>query len=111
MRILYDGDIYALQPAGGITRYFESLISRMPADFDISLIVGDSVNTKYPHHPNLRVFEYNRFHEIPFSYRASLYYSKVKNHLRRTTLARSAFDVYHPTTIPALAATPIVVRR
>src|SRR5687767_1285587 len=81
MSILYDGDIYALQPTGGITRYFESLISRMPANFAVSLIVGHSVNTNYPPHPNLTVFEYNQFQELPFSYRASLYYSNVRNRL------------------------------
>jgi len=33
MRILYDGYIYRLQKTGGINRYFQEIIARLPADF------------------------------------------------------------------------------
>src|SRR5260370_243295 len=97
MRILYDGNIYGLQANGGITRYFGSLISRLPPDFDISLVVGRTSVPNYPSHPNLKVFESDKFRRIPGSYRLSLYYSRVRNHLIRTALANKRFDVFHPT--------------
>ena len=97
MRILYDGDIYTLQPAGGITRYFESLISRLPADFEVSILVGDSINSQYPPHPNRKILEYNGFHQTPAQHHLGRYYSSFRNRLRRATLARKSFDVCHPT--------------
>src|SRR5258706_462649 len=97
MRILYDGDIYTLQAAGGITRYFESLISRLPADFDVSLLVGNSINSQYPPHPNLKILEYNGFHTTPVPDRLGRYYSRLRSRWQRAALARKHFDVCHPT--------------
>ena len=97
MRILYDGNIYALQPAGGITRYFGSLISRLPADFEPSLVVRHAVNSNYPSHPNLKVYQYDRLRPIPISYRLSLYYSRVRGRLLRAAVEHKHFDVFHPT--------------
>jgi glycosyltransferase involved in cell wall biosynthesis len=55
MRILYDGQIFRLQPAGGINRYFASLISRLPQD-DIPTIAGAGRRpVNFPTHPNLRL--------------------------------------------------------
>ena len=97
MRILYDGNIYALQPAGGITRYFGSLISRLPDNFAPSLVLGHTLNSNYPPHRNLKVLQYDEFHRLPFSYRLSLNYSKIRDRAMRAGLARTRFDVIHPT--------------
>jgi len=98
MRILYDGHIYAIQPAGGgINRYFGSLISRLPADFDLSLIVGPSLDANYPFHPNLKIVEYDGLRLMPISYRLSLYRSRLRNQALRVVLANKRFDVFHPT--------------
>ncbi len=97
MRILYDGDIYTLQAAGGITRYFESLITRLPADFDVSLLVGNSINSRYPPHPNLKILEYNGFHTTPVPDRLGRYYSRLRSRWQRAALTRKHFDVCHPT--------------
>ena len=55
MNILYDGQIFLMQAAGGINRYYECLISRLPADCTptISGVGRRSVN--FPTHPNLRL--------------------------------------------------------
>src|SRR6266436_4158415 len=97
MRILYDGDIYTLQAAGGITRYFESLIRRLPADFDVSLLIGDSINSQYPPHPNLKILEYGGFNQRPIPDRLGRYYSRLRSRWQRAALSRKLFDVCHPT--------------
>ena len=33
MKILYDGEIYGIQKVGGISRYFDNIISRLPEDY------------------------------------------------------------------------------
>jgi glycosyltransferase involved in cell wall biosynthesis len=107
MRILYDGNIYALQPAGGITRYFGSIISRLPDDFEPSLVLGHKLNANYPPHRNLKVLQYDEFHQLSFSYRLSLHYSKLRDRAMRARLARTRFDVIHPTYYTLLEARPI----
>jgi glycosyltransferase involved in cell wall biosynthesis len=107
MRILYDGNIYALQPAGGITRYFGSIISRLPDDFEPSLVLGHKLNSEYPPHRNLKVLQYDEFHQLSFSYRLSLYYSKLRDWAMRARLARTRFDVIHPTYYMLLEDRPI----
>ena len=37
MRILYDGQIYAMQTAGRINRYFANIISRLPESYNPTL--------------------------------------------------------------------------
>ena len=98
MRILYDGDIYGFQPAGGgINRYFGSLIGRLPADFDLTLTVRSPLEGDYPSHPNLKIVEYDRLRLMPLSYRLSLYRSRLRNQALRIVLANKRFDVLHPT--------------
>jgi glycosyltransferase involved in cell wall biosynthesis len=95
MRILYDGQIYTMQAAGGINRYFANLISRLPDDF-IPTIAGINLsknsNINSPNHPNLRNLFVNQltFRPRRISYRIEQQY----NHL--ITLL-NPFDVIHPT--------------
>lgn len=92
MRILYDGQIYAKQNAGGINRYFANLISRLPEDFNPAFTTCQPQNVNYPDHPNLKTFFYNRFGFRPgrVSYWLEQYYF-------RTVTALNSFDVVHPT--------------
>jgi glycosyltransferase involved in cell wall biosynthesis len=107
MRILYDGNIYALQPAGGITRYFGSIISRLPEDFEPSLVLGHKLNENYPPHRNLKVFQHDQFHRLSLSYRLSLQYSKLRDRAMRARLSRTRFDVIHPTYYTLLDDRPV----
>lgn len=99
MRILYDGQIYGWQAAGGINRYFANVIGGLPRDFEPSLLVGQAREVNFPSHPNLRVYEYER--RSPrlerFSYRLGLYTSRLRDRLLASSLARRRFDVFHPT--------------
>lgn len=99
MRILYDGQIYDSQAAGGINRYFANIIGGLPADFEPSLLVNQARDVNYPSHQNLKVFEYGkRWPRVEgFSYRLGLYSSKLRDRLLADLLARRRFDVFHPT--------------
>lgn len=92
MRILYDGQIYAMQNAGGINRYFANLMSRLPEDCSPTLITCKSRNINYPTHPNLKTFSYKRFGFRPgfVSYWLEKYYF-------RSVTSCNSFDVIHPT--------------
>jgi len=98
MHILYDGQIYGYQVAGGINRYFANLIGKLPSSFNPSLLVKQVREGDYPSHPNLKVYKYGRSRLEHISYRLSLYYpSRLEDCLIRNTLARRHFDVFHPT--------------
>lgn len=92
MRILYDGQIYASQPTGGINRYFANLISRLPEDFTSALTTCQLRNVNYPTHPNLKTYFYQRFGFRPgcVSYWLEKYYF-------RGVTSLNSFDLVHPT--------------
>ncbi|NEQ25190.1 MAG: glycosyltransferase family 4 protein, partial [Microcoleus sp. SIO2G3] len=92
MRILYDGQIYAVQTAGGINRYFANLIGRLPEDFTPALTTCKPRNVNYPTHPNLKTFLYKRFGFSP----GRVSYWLEKHYFRGVTFFNS-FDVSHPT--------------
>jgi len=91
MRILYDGEIYVSQTAGGISRYFSSIISRLPKDFIPTLTTAATREINYPKHPNLRTFFYPRhgFRPGRLSYWLEQYYF-------RAVTCRN-YDLIHPT--------------
>jgi glycosyltransferase involved in cell wall biosynthesis len=92
MRILYDGQIYSWQPAGGINRYFANLIDRLPQDFYPSLTNCMARDVNFPHHPNLNIYFYQRFNFRPG--RISL---KVEKLYFRSISTWNKFDLVHPT--------------
>jgi glycosyltransferase involved in cell wall biosynthesis len=92
MRILYDGQIYSWQAAGGINRYFANLINRLPQDFYPSLTNCELRNVNFPDHPNLNIYFYQRFNFRPG--RVSL---QVEKYYFRTISAWNKFDLVHPT--------------
>jgi glycosyltransferase involved in cell wall biosynthesis len=92
MRILYDGQIYAMQTAGGINRYFANLISRLPKDFTPTLTTCKPRNVNYPAHPNLKTFFYQRF-----GFRPGFVSYWLEKHYFRGVASFNSFDVVHPT--------------
>jgi glycosyltransferase involved in cell wall biosynthesis len=92
MQILYDGQIYSWQAAGGINRYFANLINLLPSDFYPSLTNCVSRNVNFPDHPNLNIYFYQRFNFRPG--RVSL---QVEKCYFRTISAWNKFDLVHPT--------------
>lgn len=61
MKIFYDGEIYAAysKQSGGISRYFDNLISRLPEGFLPALTTGRDPNASHPQHPNLQLYRYD----------------------------------------------------
>jgi glycosyltransferase involved in cell wall biosynthesis len=92
MRILYDGEIYDIKKVGGINRYFDNIISRLPADFQPILTSTRSRNEPHPHHPNLKIFNYKRYGFKPgrVSYWLEKYYF-------RAVEATNKPQIVHPT--------------
>lgn len=92
MNILYDGQIYASQVAGGISRYFANLIKRLPESVNPSLTTCQTSSVNHPNHSKLKTFHYQRFGFRPgrVSYWLEPYYFRAVNYLNR-------FDVIHPT--------------
>jgi glycosyltransferase involved in cell wall biosynthesis len=91
MRILYDGQIYASQTTGGISRYFTNVINFLPQDVYPTLTTPHRKNKLfYPTHQNLNLKEYWGFrpHRISHRIRAR-YFRWISNNL--------PFDIHHPT--------------
>lgn len=91
MRILYDGKIYDIQTAGGINRYFENLINRLPKSFIPTITSCESPNFHYPSHPNLKTYFYPTL-KLPPKLSSGLqkYYFRSINRI-------NSFDIAHPT--------------
>jgi glycosyltransferase involved in cell wall biosynthesis len=109
MRILYDGQIYGWQAAGGINRYFANVIAGLPRDFEPALLVGESREVNFPAHPNLKVYGYGRGYPRlqRLSYRLGLHVSRLRDRLLAERLARGRFDVFHPTYYTLLTERPV----
>ena len=90
MRILYDGQIYSSQIAGGVNRYFANLISRLPLSATPYLTTCQPREINYPVHPNLKVYRYRRFRPAGVSYRLEKYFFDY-------ITASHRFDLAHPT--------------
>ncbi|MEA5559224.1 glycosyltransferase family 4 protein [Nodularia spumigena] len=92
MHIFYDGEIYGLQKVGGISRYFDNIISNLPKDFHPILTSVRSRHEPHPHHPNLKLFSYKRFWFRPgrVSYWLEPYYFQSLEIINK-------YQVFHPT--------------
>jgi len=58
MRILYDGWIYGKQPLGGVSRYFNNIISRLPSDWFSFLVTKNCQTIQPPSHSRLQHFKF-----------------------------------------------------
>jgi glycosyltransferase involved in cell wall biosynthesis len=91
MRILYDGQIFADQVAGGVNRYFGNIIDRLPQDaYPTLTIPHQRTKLHYPSHPNLTLQEYRGF-------RPNLISNKIRGYYFRLLNSRQSFDIFHPT--------------
>lgn len=93
MHILYDGQIYAAQKIGGISRYFTNLISLLPETVNPTVAVPYHENRlHFPDHKNLTLREFRNFKPNWVSKRAqSFYFRKISN------TDSTHFDLHHPT--------------
>lgn len=92
MRILYDGKIYEMLANGGVNRYFNNLISRLPERFVPAITTCQSHEVSYPAHQNLITFSYKRFGFRPG--RVSFW---IEKYYFRAVTAFNKFDIIHPT--------------
>lgn len=90
MRVLYDGNIYQMQAAGGVNRYFANLISRLPPDVTPYLTLCDKPTVNYPDHPAMKTYRYRRFRPAGVSYRLEKLFFNGVARARR-------YDLAHPT--------------
>src|SRR5206468_5323461 len=67
MRILYDGRVFQMQKAGGVSRVFAEVISGLPADY-YPLVTGvENFGKHVPGHPNLQQPGFKLFRPRRFS--------------------------------------------
>jgi len=92
MRILYDGQIFLKQVAGGINRYFQSLIRRLPNTVTPIITLRDTHSIGNLTHQNIRKYSYKLL-EYPFrdvSYWFEKYYFRTRSVISKP-------DLVHPT--------------
>jgi glycosyltransferase involved in cell wall biosynthesis len=97
MKILYDGQIYSNQAAGGINRYFANIIGRLPQSFAPSLIVRDLPDLSFPAHPNLRIYKYGRLPLEHISWKLGRFCSLFEKRYHQHLGSSKRFDIIHPT--------------
>jgi glycosyltransferase involved in cell wall biosynthesis len=91
MHILYDGQIYKAQVAGGINRYFSNIISRLPSSFYPTLLTENNRDLNYPNNPNLKIIKWpQKFRPERLRIVVDKLYSETVNKFNR-------FDLAHPT--------------
>ena len=78
-----------MQAAGGINRYFANLISRLPNDFQPTLLVVSNNTVNWPQHPSLQIARFKEFRPWRIS-------SRLKPHYLRAVSNRN-YDLIHPT--------------
>ncbi len=91
-KIFYDGEIYIRQRVGGINRYFDNIISKLPIDYEPILTTIKGYEETLPRHPNLTLHSYNRFGIKPgrLSFAIEPYYFRLLE-------KNSDFQIFHPT--------------
>ena len=94
MRILYDGIIYSYQTAGGISRYFANLISRLPASVTPMMTATRGKGISFPTHPNFEL--HLRDHRL--APHIGRWAAKAWNqHCFRKLSQTANVSIYHPT--------------
>jgi glycosyltransferase involved in cell wall biosynthesis len=93
MNILYDGEIYATysKQVGGISRYFDNLISRLPENFYPILTTARDRNGSHPTHPNLELHRYD------FNFRPRDISRILRNKYFQLISGRFKPQITHPT--------------
>src|SRR5436190_24150981 len=89
MRILYDGRVFQMQKAGGVSRVFAEVISGLPADY-YPLVTGvENFGRNVPSHPNLEQPGFKLFRPRHFSVPLRDKWSKPR--------LLNSLDLFHPT--------------
>ncbi|MGQ9864905.1 MAG: glycosyltransferase family 4 protein [Pseudanabaenaceae cyanobacterium] len=106
MKILYDGAIFAMQARGGISRYFENLISRLPSPWEPVLTTARPHHQPEALHPHLQVYRFARYGFRPgrLAYWLEKYYF-------RAVEARIDADVFHATYYQLLTRESLAAKR
>lgn len=106
MRILYDGTIYNSQKIGGINRYFDNIINRLPDNFQPIVTSLRSPKDLLLSHSNLKVSYYKRFGFRPgrVSYWLEPYYFQAVEAIKNP-------QIFHPTYYSLLTRQKINKRR
>jgi glycosyltransferase involved in cell wall biosynthesis len=92
MKILYDGFIFSAQRGGGISRYFASIIRRLPVTWTPVVRSRKNPEVVRPEHPRLRIgaFPFDVIKPQILSNRVG----KVYFHIVDTVVS---YDLFHPT--------------
>ncbi len=90
MRILYDGAVTQERGAGGIKRYFNNLIQRLPSDFEPHFTTCRAAVEPEPEHPRLRTHRFRRFRPQRVSLKLEkAFFGRVQDSV--------SFELAHPT--------------
>lgn len=97
MRILYDGFIYGWQSAGGINRYFENLINRLP-ETDTPLLMTPKVHpVNFPIHANLSLIQFEPpKHKLYQTFQTAVGHRDERLFYSLQSVGQR-FDLVHPT--------------
>ncbi len=92
LTVLYDGEMFTTQPAGGVNRYFERVIGGLPRDWTPVLTTAERRDVHFPAHPRLRVHHFQRY-----GFRPGRVAYWLEPHVFRFAERRAHADVLHPT--------------
>jgi glycosyltransferase involved in cell wall biosynthesis len=103
MKIFYDGEIYAMYPkqSGGISRYFDNLISRLPEDFYPALTSVRDRQGSHPQHQNLKIYRYD------IKFRPARVDFWLRKHYFQFIANRAKPQIVHPTYYSLLTGKPV----
>lgn len=102
MKVLYDGSICLNSYAGGVSRYFNNLIERLPNDFDPTLTLCTREHLLDPYHPHLKTYYFQRYGFRP----GRIAYWLEKKYFN-AVMAFNQFEVIHPTYYHLLTRRPM----
>ena len=93
MNIFYDGEIYDTYAnrSGGISRYFDNLISNLPSDCYPTLTTARDRRGSHPQHPHLSLWRYN----VDFRPRRTCHF--LKQSYFQVAYRASKPQIAHPT--------------
>ena len=97
MKILYDGQVYSQQNVGGISRYFNNIIARLPATIKPYMIIPDECGGPLPRYSNLRVITYGKSRLKHISWRLNTLAVALEKRYIGYMTTSNRYHVAHPT--------------
>jgi glycosyltransferase involved in cell wall biosynthesis len=97
MKILYDGQVYSQQNVGGISRYFNNIIARLPATIKPYMIIPDECGGPWPRYSNLRVITYGKSRLKHISWRLNTLAVALEKRYIEYMATSNRYHVAHPT--------------